>query len=263
MFPAWLRNGPQVKLPKTRTTGLGPISFESVTSSLPSLVLRVKSGAVSSSFGPGSSEPISRRKRPRTRVAFDGRPARRRPRRRRRGERFLQVGERQEALAAAVGRPEEGLELLARDLAVAVAVGTAEDHRPRGRGQRAAEKSKSGGVNTVVIAVEPREIGVGPGEFRAADRAVAILVRRRESIPAEPCLRSILRNQPSLPCSRSPLTMMSASIASHSGWPGHTFSSTPAPESSAARDASVRRRRSDPPSGAGHGLRDQHPTGQG
>ena len=109
MLPAWLRNGPQVKLPKTRTTGLGPTSFESVTSPLPSLVLRVKSGAVSSSFGPGSSEPISWRKRPRTSVAFDGRPdagpaARRR---RRRGERLLQVGERQEALAAAVGRPEE------------------------------------------------------------------------------------------------------------------------------------------------------------
>ena len=53
---------------------MGPISFESVTSALPSLVLRVKSGALSSSFGPGWSEPISWRKRPRTSVAFDGRP---------------------------------------------------------------------------------------------------------------------------------------------------------------------------------------------
>ena len=142
MLPVWLRNGPQVELPKTRTTGLGPISFDSVTSSLPSLVLRVKSGALSSSFGPGSSEPISRRKRPRTRVAFDGRPD---PAagRRRRGERLLQVGERQEALAVAVGRPEEGLELLARDLAIAVAVGTREHASTPVTGPASCPRSRS------------------------------------------------------------------------------------------------------------------------
>ncbi len=53
MFPEWLRNGPQVKLPNTSTTGLGPISFDRVISALPSLVFRVKSGADSSSLGPG------------------------------------------------------------------------------------------------------------------------------------------------------------------------------------------------------------------
>ena len=37
----------------------GADQFESVISDLPSLVLSVKSGAVSSSFGPGCSEPIS------------------------------------------------------------------------------------------------------------------------------------------------------------------------------------------------------------
>src|SRR5208337_83341 len=36
------------------TIGLGPICFQSVISDLPSLVRRVKSGAVSSSLGPGS-----------------------------------------------------------------------------------------------------------------------------------------------------------------------------------------------------------------
>ena len=53
MLPEWLRNGPQVKLPKTRTTGLEPTSFESVISALPSLVFKVKSGADSSTLGPG------------------------------------------------------------------------------------------------------------------------------------------------------------------------------------------------------------------
>ena len=144
MLPAWLRNGPQVKLPKTSTTGFGPMSFESVTSSLPSSVFRVKSGADSSSFGPGWSEPSSCRNRLRTSVAFET-SARvlRASRRLRLGKRLLQVGERQEALAAAVGRPEERVELLARDLAVGVAVG-AENSRAPGEGAGALEeKSKS------------------------------------------------------------------------------------------------------------------------
>src|SRR5271166_2301371 len=58
------------------TIGLGPICFESVISDLPSLVRRVKSGAVSSSLGPGWSEPISCRNNPRISIALLGRSPR-------------------------------------------------------------------------------------------------------------------------------------------------------------------------------------------
>ncbi len=56
-------------------------------------------------------------------MALDGRPAGRRPASGSRlSERLLQVGERQKALAAAVGGLKERVELFARDLAAAVAI---------------------------------------------------------------------------------------------------------------------------------------------
>ena len=61
-----------MKFPKTRTTGFGPISFESLTVSLPSGVFAAKSGAAESSFGPSLMVPISPANRPRTRVGMDG-----------------------------------------------------------------------------------------------------------------------------------------------------------------------------------------------
>src|SRR5438876_1475916 len=66
------RNGPQVKLPSTMTTGFVPMSFESWTVSLPSGVDRVKLGAGSSSRGPSCIEPISPLNKPRTSTGMAG-----------------------------------------------------------------------------------------------------------------------------------------------------------------------------------------------
>ncbi len=230
MLPAWLRNGPHVKLPKTRTTGFGPISFERVISSLPSTVLSVKSGAGSPSAGPGWSEPISWRKRPRTRVSFDG-PASL-PEGPRRpvdgmGTRLLEVGERQEAVAVAVGLREEGVELLAGDLAVAVAVGPLEDHRA-GRGGQ--------GVRREV------EVGARSARRRGRGRGGRSRRRRRGIPPARPGRRRRGRtacgSRPSRsgsgprPCGTSRRSgpswlpwRMSVNMSSHSGRSGHASAS--------------------------------------
>ena len=75
------------------------------------------------------------------------RARRRRPAARRRRERVLKVGERQEALAAAVAGLEERVKLLARDLAVAVAIGRENTIAPGEGASALAEKSKSAAVS--------------------------------------------------------------------------------------------------------------------
>ena len=77
-------------------------------------------------------------------------------------ERLLEVAEREEPRAAAVDRTEEGVELLAGHLAVAVAVGRVEEHHARRRGQ---------GVR--------REVEVGGGQRRRRGRGRAGRSRRR------------------------------------------------------------------------------------
>ncbi len=110
---------------------------------------------------------------------------------RRRCERFLEVGKRQEALTTAIGRPEERLELLARDLAVAVAVGAREHERSGRGGQRAAREVEVGsGQGAVVVAVDASEVGVAAGELRPRDPAVAVAVEPLAGRgPVEPGLR--------------------------------------------------------------------------
>ena len=53
MFPEWLRNGPQVKLPKTRTTGLGPTSFRQGDLGLAVVGLQGEVGRGLVELGPG------------------------------------------------------------------------------------------------------------------------------------------------------------------------------------------------------------------
>ena len=191
MLPEWLRNGPQVKLPKTRTTGLGPTSFDRVISVLPSLVFKVKSGALSSSLGPGWSEPISWRKSPRTSVAFDGRPEAADCRAAGGGVKASCKSESDRkpwpSLSAALKNASSSsrvtLPLPSRSArAKTIAPGDGASALP--------EKSKSAAVeHRVVVAVEASEVVVAAGELAARDLAVPVAVVSRSGRgPVEPRL---------------------------------------------------------------------------
>src|SRR5262249_13404206 len=105
-----------------------------------------------------------------------GRTARSRPVCRRRGERVLQVGQGQETLIVSIGRTEECVKLIARDLPISVAVETRKDEGPRAWSQSSREFEICGRQFPVTIAVEAGEVGIAACELAACDPAVAIAI---------------------------------------------------------------------------------------